>query len=397
MSDSPQLAEPPRPLRPTKRPQGPLKLGLPRLAGPEPGIGASFLVRLASLVLGFAVGGLVIALTTAAGFGSFDLIWSGTFGSVLGVNQLIQLTGPLLIAGCAAAVASKANLWNVGIEGQLIFGAWAGTATAFAFPDLAGPFLIPLVLVAAMAGGAATVLLPALARAYWNVDEIVSTLMLNFVAASWLTYWVTGPWRDSASSTGTALGARPVSESAMTPDLAIGSYTLDFALLAGIAIAVVLWIVFRSTSFGYRVKLVGADPRAARYAGINVARVQVAVLLLSGAVAGLPGIAVELAGLGRFGPQISNYTGYIGLLVAGLAGAALLECVPMAAVVALIAATGSALQIAGVPGDIVFLLTGTVFLVGALCRVLSRLRFRSESVTDPSLREPVSAGAGGSS
>jgi simple sugar transport system permease protein len=327
-------------------------------------------------VLGFAVGGLIIALTTTAGFESFELVWLGTFGSALGINQLIQLTGPLLLAGCSAAVASKANLWNVGIEGQLIFGAWAATAVAFAFPSLPGPLLIPLMLLAAMLGGALTMLLPALGRAYWRVDEIVSTLMLNFVAASWLTYWVTGPWRDSGSSTGTALGARKVSENAMTPTIQLGSYQIDFALLLGLACAISLWLFFRYSGFGYRVKLVGADPRAARYAGVNVARVQVAVLLISGAVGGLPGIVVELGGIGRFGPEISNYTGYIGLLVAALAGAAFLECVPMAAIVALIAATGGALQIAGVPGDIVFLLTGTVFLVGALCDVISRVRFR---------------------
>src|SRR5207244_10993715 len=117
-----------------------------------------------------------------------------TLGTSLGVTQIFQLATPLVLAGAAAALAQRVRLWNLGIQGQMVAGSWLGTLIAFAVPAWPPALLVPIVLLGALAGGVGWMVVPALARAYLGVSEVITTLMLNFIAGFWVVYWATGPW-----------------------------------------------------------------------------------------------------------------------------------------------------------------------------------------------------------
>lgn len=322
-------------------------------------------LRAAVVLAGLLVGTLVIALQPGVSGETWSAVWHGTLGTASGISSVLQLTTPLLLSGCAAAISARAGMWNIGVEGQLVIGAWAGTAIAFTFPGLPGPLLATLILVGGLVGGALWVLVPAAARAYLGVNEVVTTLLLNFVATLWLVYWVTGPWADT-SFQGAGLGARPITEDAMLSHWTIGNVTVGVSFLIALGVTVLTWATFRYTIFGYRCTLVGVDERTARYAGVDVARTRFQALLASGAIGGLVGVIVMIDHVGRFTISLSTYTGYLGLLVAALATASLLGCIPAAVLVALLSAAAGALRIAGIPAEVTLMLTGLLLIAAAI-------------------------------
>jgi general nucleoside transport system permease protein len=325
-------------------------------------------LRIAVVLAGVLVGIFIIALQPGVDAGTWSAVWHGTFGTASGISSVVQLTSPLLLSGVAAAVSARAGMWNIGVEGQLVMGAWAGTAIAFTFPDLPGPWLPALVLIGGVVGGALWVVPPAAARAYLGVNEVVTTLLLNFVATLWLVYWVTGPWADT-SFQGAGLGARPITDNAMLSHWTIGDVTIGVSFVIAVVIALATWAVFRYTPFGYRCTLLGADQRTARYAGVDVARTRFYSLVLSGGIGGLVGVIVMIDHVQRFTIALSTYTGYLGLLVAALASASLLGCIPAAVLVALLSAAAGALRIAGIPAEVTLMLTGLMLIAAAITDV----------------------------
>ncbi len=341
----------------------------------------SFALRMCALVLGLGIAVAVAPLLTTSGSAVYESVWQSTFGTALGINQLIELSMPLILAGCAYAIAQRVGLWNVGVEGQLFIGAWAGTGVAFAAPHLSGPVLVVLMLLGGMAGGAVWILVPALLRAYLAVSEVLTTLMLNFVALLWFAYWVSGPW--SASEQGQGLNSRPLPAQAVLPDIHLGQIAIGTSALISVALAAILALLWRSTIFGYRAALLEAGERVGTYAGINVRRTMFGVLLLSGALGGLVGILEELNYVGQYSQALSNNTGYMGIVVAFIAGCSLIQCIPVGFAVALVVAYGNAMRLEGVGGNIVLLFTGLLLLLVALANVAARYRIRFRPVAGP--------------
>jgi simple sugar transport system permease protein len=344
------------------------------LALHDPTATASLLGRVVAVVVGLAIGAVFLALQPHVGSGLFSATWDSTFGSLLGLSQLGQFATPLILAGCAVAVAARVGLWNIGVDGQLILGAWAATFVGFHAPDrIPGPLLVCLMMLAALVAGALWILVPAIAYAYLRVNEVVTTLMLNFVAYLWLAYWITGPWSDpSYASLG--LSSKPVPEGAFLPHFTIGSLDIGLAFFVALAMAALLWAIFRFTHYGYRTRMVGADERVAAYGGIDVRRVRLQALLASGAIGGLIGVVVELDRVHRFSSSLSDNTGYLGIVVAALAAHSFAGAVVMGFLVAVLSATGGALSISGVSSSVVLLLIGVLLLVAALADVPARYR-----------------------
>ena len=151
--------------------------------------------RIGSVVIGVVLSTAFALLVSAADPSQFfDGIWNGTFGQPAGFEYMLTLTGLLLLVGLAAAIPLKIGLWNIGGDGQLFLGAWGAFAVGELFPDMNGSLLIPLMFVAAAFCAAAWSIIPAIARVYLNVNEIISTLMFNFIAASWVIYWAGSKW-----------------------------------------------------------------------------------------------------------------------------------------------------------------------------------------------------------
>lgn len=331
-------------------------------------------LRIFVIVAGLFLGALFLLLQPGVGSSLFKTVWVSTFGTPLGINQLVQLSTPLVLAGCSVAIAARAGLWNIGVEGQLFFGAWLGTAVALYIPVGWSPIYITLILIGSFIGGALWALIPALARAYWDVSEIVTTLMLNFVAVFWIYYWTTGPWGAHELQGSGSITSRAYPPAASLPQFHIGSITFGLGAILALVTAGVLAAGFRYTHHGFFVDYSGTDEVAGWNAGINVPRYRIGAFLLSGGVGGLTGGIVALDQLHSLSTGLSHNTGYIGIVVAVLAGNALLVCIPMGILMAFLSAAGVGLQLSRVSSSSVLFLTGLVMLLAASAGVLARYR-----------------------
>jgi simple sugar transport system permease protein len=239
----------------------------------------------------------------------------GAFGSLYNFSEVLVRAVPLILCGLSVGLAGKMLIWNIGAEGQLVMGGVAGAGVAlFLSPHIPPPVLIPAMIVAGFLGGAIWGLIPGVLRAHLEVNEIITSLMLNYVAILWLEHLYFGPWRDPAG--------RGFPGTAMFPPEAwfprfLGT-RVHLALPIGIVAAVCVWFVLAHTRWGYEIRVVGANYQAARYARMNITRNILWVMLISGGLAGLAGIG-ETAGIHyRLQQGLAVGNGYVGIVVAWL-------------------------------------------------------------------------------
>lgn len=271
-----------------------------------------------ALVLGLmaAAGSVLIAQAGAPVGPSWLAMLNGAFGSKLAITETLTRATPLIFTGLACAIAFRSRLWNIGAEGQLYAGALAVAALGSGVIQAPGYVLIPLVMLAAALAGAAMLMGPALLKRYMNVDDVVTTLLLNFIMALFVSIMVQGPMRDPMS-----MGwpqSLPVLDEA-TLDKLVTQSRLHTGLLLALALSVVLALVESRSVFGLQRRAVGLNPEAARFAGIPATRVLVWTTVVSGGLAGLAG-AVEVMGMrGYVTGDLSPGFGYTGVIVAMLA------------------------------------------------------------------------------
>lgn len=251
---------------------------------------------------------------------TYALLLKGGFGSVFAWSETLTRAVPLILTGLAATVAFKARLFNIGAEGQL----YAGALAAVAVGGLHGgsglewsPWLLfPLMLLAAALAGALLLLGPALMKSRLGVDEVVTTLLLNFIVLLAVSALLDGPMKDPLS-----MGWPQSVALQETLELSklVAQTRIHTGLLIAAALAVALWLLFKYTVLGFDIRAVGANARAAAFAGVPVTRTVVLVALLSGALAGLAG-AIEVAGrTGYVTLDMSPGYGYSGIVIAMLA------------------------------------------------------------------------------
>ena len=322
--------------------------------------------RVAAVVAALVVGG------AAFGYAGYDVPMLA--GSVIdssltefGIEDLGLLVSPLILTGLAVAVMLRIGLWNIGAEGQFYAGAIAATVTGLALPGGNPAIMLAVLAAAGFAGGALWILIPALARAYLAVDEIITTLLLNFVALLLVNYLCTGPMRDPGQAVTSASGRVPYDIPSMMGDL-------HWGLAAAVVLAIVLALVFAYTPWGYEVRVAGANRHAAHYAGIPVRRRLMQVMLLSGGIAGVAGMAEVTGTVHRLQGGISNNFGYLGVMVAVLAGGLPIGVLPAALLMAVILNAGIVLQSYGVSTYEVLALTGLVLLFIAVGEQLAYYR-----------------------
>lgn len=247
---------------------------------------------------------------------AYALMFEGAFGGVFAVTETLTRATPLILTGLAAAVAFRAKFWNIGGEGQLYLGATAAVLVGSGWIDAPPWVLVPLVLLAGAAAGALALLGPALLKTRFRTDEVVTTLLLNFIVLLLVQMLLEGALKDPM-----ALGwpqSMPVVDNAVLPPL-IGKFRLHAGLLVSLAAAVLVFIIMRWTVFGFQLRAVGENPDAARHAGVSINRTMLKAAALSGALAGLAGVG-EVAGLkGYLTSDISPGFGYAGIVVAMLA------------------------------------------------------------------------------
>ena len=250
---------------------------------------------------------------------TYIAIFEGGFGSRFAWSETLTRATPLILTGLSVAVAFRARLFNIGAEGQLYAGALAAVAVGGlqGTTEISPELLFPAMLLAAMIAGAIVLLVPALLRTRLGVDEVVTTLLLNFIVLLFVSMLLDGPMKDPA-----AMGW-PQSV-ALSDELQLGKLVertrVHTGLLIALALAAALWALLRYSTFGFAVRAVGANPRGAAFAGVPVQRTVVAVALLSGGLAGLAG-AIEVAGRTAYVTlDMSPGYGYSGIVIAMLAG-----------------------------------------------------------------------------
>jgi ABC-type uncharacterized transport system permease subunit len=288
-------------IEPRAAPPRLLTLGVPVLA-------ALIALALAALPLAFAGANIATA---------YAEMFKGVFGSLFAFSEMLTRATPLIFTGLAAALAFRARLWNIGAEGQLYLGAMAAVAIGAGAIDAPGLVLVPLIVILGAAAGAAGMAVPALLKTRFGADEVVTTLLLNFVILIFVQMMLEGALKDPMG-----LGwpqSAPILDQGMLPTLIDRMRVHSGLILALIAAAIAQFLLARSV-WGFRLRAVGENAAAARHAGIRVNRTLIGVALISGALAGLAGVS-EVAGLkGYLTADLSPGFGYTGIVVAMLAG-----------------------------------------------------------------------------
>ncbi len=351
-----------------------------------PGTGVLLLVPLVSVVAALLFGAVFLSLIGLAPVAVYREMLRVSYTTGYGIADTLVSATPLILTGLAAAIAFRFKLYNIGGEGQLYVGAIAASGAALAFGDrLTGPAAILLVIVAGALGGAVWIAVPALAKAWLGTSEIITSLLLNYVALFLMQYLIFGArtfWRDPESAT-FPQGAR-IPDATRLPTL--GTTRVNLGLVVAVLAAVVLYLLLTRTRIGYRWRVFGDAPAAARYAGIPSRQVIVVVLLLSGALAGLAG-ATEVAGrAGRLDPTgLALNIGYNGIIVAALARYNPLAVIPVGLLLGGVLNAGPALQTlpgARVPVAISTMLTGAILLFALAGELFVRYRIRMRDPAD---------------
>ncbi len=330
------------------------------------------IVSLGAVTFALVLGGIVLMLVGGDPIRAYAFMAKAAFGGIGVFSDTLVKATPLILVSLAAVVAFRMRLWNIGAEGQFYLGAFGASLVVLTplLPPETSPWLmIPAMMVMGMLAGALWGFIPGYLKAKYNVNEIISTLMMNYIAVAWNNYFIFDVWSEggfqmSRQFPKTAWLPRLTDYAAQVPMFRGLTIHLGF-VIALITAGVVWWIMYRSR-WGYEIRLIGDNPRAARYAGINIVRNTILVMMLSGALAGLGGM-LEISGVvHRLQGAISSGYGFTGIIIAWLAKLNPILVVPISILFGGLLLAGREIQPSGIPmliqGIILVCLIGSDFL-----------------------------------
>lgn len=262
----------------------------------------------ASVAISIVVGSLILILVGKNPIEVFSIIISGALGSEFALSSTLRWMTPILICGVASAISFRGGMFNMGIEGQMYLGAFFAALAGHYVKGLPATVHVPLCILVGMLFGVLFALIPALLRYYFNANEMVVGIMMNYVAMDLTDYLVR--YHFIAGGTfGTALVTEEIQSTARLPML-LSKGQANYGLLIGILLVVSFYIIIKKSKSGYEIHIVGINPEFARYGGVDVAKTQIKIILISGAIAGIAG-AVEVMGVvkmfqTRFSPGYGN-------------------------------------------------------------------------------------------
>jgi len=338
-------------------------------------------VSLGAIMVALVLGGILIAFAGGDPFRSYTHIAKASFGNLGVLSDTIVKATPILLTSLACSIAFRMKLWNIGAEGQFIMGAFGAGAIVLTpiLPADTSPWIfIPVMMLAGILMGAIWGFFPGFLKARFNVNEIISTLMMNYIAISWVNFFIFAVWTEGGFQM-----SPKFPENAWLPRLLdyaktipiFSGLTTHLGLLIGIVAAIVLWIVIYRSRWGYEIRLIGDNPRAAQYAGINITRNTVLVMMLSGALAGLGGMS-EITGMVhrlQTTPLAAGY-GFTGIIVAWLAKLNPLVAILVSILFGALLLAGREIQPSGVPkmiqGIILVCLIASDFLMRYRVRIV---------------------------
>jgi simple sugar transport system permease protein len=350
-------------------------------------------VPIASLVLAAIIVGILLAATGHNPLSIYHQMYSAAVTSDGGLTSTFVYSTPLLFTGLCAAFAFRMRAWNIGGEGQLYMGAVGASAVGLMLANWPRPLLIIAMVLGGFAAGFVWAAIPALLRAYLSTNEILTSLMLNYVAGFLMYYLIydsNSYWRDlttpgaSVFPTGKTLGAN-----ASWPGITIGSFTLPMGFILGVGLAIALLVLIRSTRYGFEMRVMGDSPAAANYSGIHIKRKILSVMAISGGIAGIAG-ASQIGDFGHVldprGLEQAQY-GYTGIVVAALAMYNPIAVVMVSLLIGGVTNAGFALEGPNFPTGLVGTMEGIILFTVLGGEVLARykigLRHRTAAPVTP--------------
>jgi ABC-type uncharacterized transport system permease subunit len=339
-------------------------------------------VSTGAVVVALLLGAIVMAAAGGDPFRAYGFMVKAAFGDSGVFSDTMVKATPLILLGAACAVAFSMKLWNIGAEGQFFLGAFGASAvvlTPLLPPETSPWIMIPAMILAGMLAGALWGFIPGWLKAKFNVNEIITTLMLNYVAVNWNNFFIYAVWTEGGFQMThkfptTAWLPRLADYAKQFPQLR--GLTTHLGLAFAVVAAIVAWWVLYRSRWGYEIRLAGDNPRAARYAGINIARNTVLVMMLSGALAGLAGMS-EISGVvHRLQGSISPGYGFSAIIVAWLAKLNPLAVIPVSILFGGLIQAGREIQPSGVPkmiqGIVLVCLIGSDLLLRYRIRIFVR-------------------------
>jgi len=333
------------------------------------------------------IGSVLILIVGLDPIKAYTALLQGAFGSDVGLSRTLVKMTPLILSGLAVAIAFKAGLFNIGAQGQLMIGsllsAWAG----FGVSGLPPVLHITFALLAGIVGGALWGAIPGLLKAYTGAHEVISTIMLNYIAGLLLEWVVTpiggngaaGPLAACTKLGSCATGKTPpILSSAMLPALYRSPIpdveSIHLGVVIGIGVALLMYVVIYRTTFGFRLRMVGLNPGAARYAGVNVARMTVVAMVIAGALAGLAG-AIQTQGVSHdFEINLNQNIGFDSISVALLAANNPLAIITSAFLFGALEAGSTQMQtVSHVPNDLISVIQALILMFVAADQIIRQL------------------------
>lgn len=322
---------------------------------------ANALLRgVAALATAMLVFGVVLLLFGKNPIQAYLDIYQNTIGSRYGFSEVVVKMIPLLLCSLAVLLPARLGLVNVGGEGQLYLGAWLATWGALTFGDLPQAVGVPIMFLLGFVGGGLWALIPAFLRAKGWLNEVISTLLLNYVAIQFINYFIYGFWRDPES----ANFPQSVKFLAGYRIPQLFGTRIHLTLIVGLLLALLIFLLLRYTRWGYAMRAIGGNAEAAQRHGFPIAQYILVTMMIAGGFAGLAGVGEIMAIQGRLRPGFSPGYGYIGFLISWLANHNPFGAIVMAFVLAIIALGGDTLQITqSVPFATVNILMAAILIV----------------------------------
>jgi ABC-type uncharacterized transport system permease subunit len=259
----------------------------------------AMLIPFLAILTAVILGGLIIALVRGNPFLAYYGLIQGSFGSTRALSETAVWATPYIFAGLAVALAFKGGLFNIGAEGQLALGATFSALIGYALPgwlgfDIPAIIHLPLAVIVGMAMGAFWAAIPGFLKAYTGGHEVINTIMMNYIALNTISFLLNGPMKDRDPNN--VIARTPlIADSARMPTIFEG-LRIHWGFILALLVAYLVWWVLNKTTLGFEIRTVGANPDAAKYAGINVKRTIILTMALSGMLAGLAG-TIEVTGL----------------------------------------------------------------------------------------------------
>lgn len=318
------------------------------------------LIPIISIILALAVCALILLVLGYNVPSAYNKLFKGGFGNFRNLTESVLHAIPLMFCSLGVSIAFKMSLNNIGAEGQYMMGAFGAAGVALFMPWIPQPLVMPAVILAGFICGGLWAVLSIAPKAFWGVNETIITLMFNYVALLFVDFFVYGPWRDTDLASTNLPYSPPLPPAARMATL--GNSRVTTAIFIALVAAVLIWFFFDKTIRGYQIRVIGANMKAARYAGMDVFKNIFIVMLLSGGLAGLGGVAMVTGTAGSLQPNLANGAGYTAITIAYLSKFNPFVVILVSVLFGGLTQGGFSVQLDNVPSQVVTLIQGLILI-----------------------------------